>query len=169
MGDKFPKSYVLDRIEARKGSLTIKIDADERRLADWKQRQEAALDSAFEQNKAHVEQAASRLRKAEKAYAKADGYDAKRQVLTDHFKSWSPTYTVGIDDRLSRYDDENSPGKVAKRLKEYRTEYSDIEHARLHLQEMPVDEFTMATLRSLGLLSVLKFDLASAREQEKGR
>lgn len=170
MSDKFPKQYVLDRIAAREGSLTLKIDSDERLIEAWKKSKITNLDARFEKTRAEIHNAVATLKDVEKAYAKAQDFDQKKQAL----KALSP---LSISDPARElYWETNSekvPGDtrslsaIQHSVAEMRKEMVALAHARIHLTEMPVTEFSLSSLKSLGLLSALKFDLAEAVAAQK--
>jgi len=165
MSDKFPKQYVLDRVAARRGSLTIKIDAGTTEINELKDSQLGKLGEVMEKNEVLIEGLQLRLVAARKAYAAAKTYDEKARALSPicGYVSLEQLPYLSSSNRASR----TPLGEMEAKVQEHRKERTNLEHARLHLENMPVDEFSLASLKSLGLLNVLRFDLDEAARGAK--
>ena len=168
MSNQFPKQYVLDRIDARMGSLNIKIEQSQKLITEAKLKMVGQVDAVMQSNADLIKARYRNLKEAEKKYAEvdADDYDAKSRIATE-FTTLDLKRLPYFVNNFYRIGNAESLGNQISILTDLRKERTALTHARLHLETMPVSEFSLSTLRSLGLLSVLKFDLATAISEAK--
>lgn len=166
MTDKFPKQYVLDRIDARKGRLAIEKSQVLSEQTDLQDRLRDALDTLVEENVKRIEAYVDTAHAAQKTYEAETDFNAKMkaaETLSRNVSSLRSTYNVK---NLAQSKSGNLTD-LATRLKQIENEVESLDHTRIYLEGMPVDEFSLASLRSLGLLPILKFSLADVKGQEK--
>ncbi len=171
MSANLPKQYVIDRIKAREGRLDILLVQDQELLDSMKAAQIADLDAIREANVKTILDFAEKVKEMDKDYDKAVTYDEKYKILNSMERSpslrFSPSSYIQSDRERKLNGGRRTMADVQKDIRDQRQEQADLVHARLYLEEMPVSEFSMATMKNLGLISVLKFSLTDARAEAK--
>lgn len=165
MSNAFPKSYIIERIAARKASLQSKVDAGAKAASDW---DEFAREKLILQLDQMVEKAAKTLDKAKES-AKAsrdlhsdDLYHAVQQAGTTPSISPFPSVNMGGVYGYRDYEQKyNAMRKLRDEGNAAERELDKLEHAEAYFVETPVDEFTITGLKQLGLLDAVKFDLGA--------
>lgn len=168
MTEKFPKSYVIERIDARKGRLSLAKSKTQAELDALQESLLGALDSIFNKNVTAVEAAWDRAKAARKEYSVATTFAEKYKIANEMRNiNMESTYAIRHHERPTSIKKSASIDELKRALNEIERETESLDHARIYLEDLPVDEFTLASLRSLGLLSILKFDLADRADTKK--
>jgi hypothetical protein len=170
MSTSFPKSYILERIDARLASQRSRIPDLEKVVQDEADRArsvEAAWVGGLPMTLRAAATAIGRLKlDTPEAIRKAteQTVDILRQLeLTDPGRRSIPFSDKGEKRREQLRKVENA--KTALHI--IRDEETSLEHARAYLVDTPVDEFSWTALKALGLLDAVKFDLGEAIAQSK--
>lgn len=166
----FPKSYIIERIAARKASLQSKVDAGTKAAADWeiiaRPKLLESLQAAAESAKKTADLAAKRAKEAKTADWDAEqirifiGQSEERRSTRDTFPTIQGGSTWGFreyETKLAEHRKLFEAGNAAQR------ELDKLEHAEAYFVETPVDEFTITGLKQLGLLDAVKFDLGAGQ------
>lgn len=169
----FPRSYIMERIEARIGTIQ-RTRGTAQRMADELivrraviRASELAAKATYDIEVARADtRYADRLSRATTPEAVADAVlrhqdtirglgpepkvEKTNRVLAGDPEGWSVGYG----------DAEASEVKQQLRLEaEERKEEADLAHALTYLKETPVDTFSLTGLKQLGLLDAIKFRL----------
>jgi hypothetical protein len=152
----FTQDYVLKRIDARTGSIEMRI---------------AALLPEIEKVTSAVAGKARRW-----AGKVAVELEAAKQVALDVAKQETlPTQDQlgqirGVRGEITQsyedWDDRNRRQEVENEITQLRREANLLIHARAYLVESPVEEYSITALQKLGLLDAIKFNLT--RVQDRG-
>ena len=180
-GTLFPKSYVVERIEARIASIKARRGEAARRSKALNRQATKAIQAYAKAYKQWVSQSAAAAHEFAVDAASPDGAvqalrDFRRAVpKTPEPPSLALFKESGepIDRRGARWWNASEEHSAVAELweqeqKEVR-EQGSLEHALAYLQGTPVDAFSLTSLKQLGLLDAVKFDLGAVEAEKKGR
>lgn len=166
MSTTYPKSYVVERVEARAASIQAKLRANEARdielsedidnaLQGWTKQFDADLFAARSVVVINLEDA----RRAQELAKQAGG----RLPGEEPVSVWeeNPNREQQLTRRKRQAVDRERETRALQ------AELDAIDHVKAYLQGTPVDEFTLTQLKTLGLLEFVKFDLTRAKEQTR--
>lgn len=161
MTSNYPKTYVLERIGARRVSLQAKQKTENETIA-------AAENTITDYYAEELPELTNRVKEllhfATKS--KLTGEMAKDQqviarIRDEAQKIGNPPYRMRHNERPS---DTAARDRVAalNRLKDITHELDALEHTEAYLRGTPVDEFSLTSLKRLGLIEAIKFNLDDA-------
>lgn len=157
MTDKIGKQYIIERIEARKGRISLERGQLASLLEKQQNELSERLDALFEKNTEKIAAAWDAAKAAKRAYAAASTFPEKMKITESlRLPSLDSVWDIRNASRRSTHPQKD----LTTQITELDREKESLEHALIYLKDLPADEFTLAGLRSLGLLSVLKFNLA---------
>jgi hypothetical protein len=157
----YPKTYVLDRIGARRVSLQAKQTSEEAAIA-------AAEKTITDEYAEKLPELTGRIKEllAFATKSKLTGDMAKDQQIIARIrdeagKIGSTPYRLRHDERPA---DTAARDRVAarSRLADITRELDALEHTEAYLRGTPVDEFSLTSLKRLGLIEAIKFNLDEA-------
>lgn len=149
------KKYILERIGARKASLVRIIEEAEAAKVELDERRTDRLDDWAEEARGRLTEVLEQLDRAGNMFLPAhERVDAAKQARN--------TYLKPVPSELPDFRAENRELQVKiEDGSDARREYDALIHAQAYLEGLDVDAFSMASLRSLGLLSAIRFRLDS--------
>ncbi|WP_284761542.1 hypothetical protein [Curtobacterium sp. MEB011] len=161
MTSNYPKSYVLERIGARRVSLQAKQRAETATIA-------AAEKVITDEYAETLPELTNRIKEllAFANKSKLTGEMSKDQqviarIRDESLKIGNPPYRMRHNERPG---DMAARDRVAalSRLKDINRELDALEHTEAYLRGTPVDEFSLTSLKRLGLIEAIKFNLDDA-------
>ncbi len=152
----FTQDYVLKRIDARTGSIEMRIAALQPELAKVDAAVAVKAGKWAEKIVKHAEAA----KEAGLEIVKQGTLPTKEQIArTNSLASLlHPTY--------EDWSDREARQTIEQEIKQLRREAGLLIHARAYLVESPVEEYSITALQKLGLLDAIKFNLT--RVQDRG-
>lgn len=162
----YPKSYVLERIEARRSSLAARQREIESEAIGFAEEMEGALEiwtnnfhsdlhRALEVNIFNAEDAQRAEDLATGAGGPLPGFAPTPYAHDNLTREQRLTLSKREADRRDQEYDRNAK------------ELDAIDHVKAYLEGTPVDEFSLTQLRTLNLLDFVKFNLTRAKEQTR--
>lgn len=164
----YPKSYIMERMAARRVSIESRRDADTKIVADYKSTQ-------VHRQKVWFETSISKITAALDEYGQVvlgDNYDTNKKIIGslnsdiqaagDNFPRTYQPY--GYQNGSPSADQIASAAE--ERLREYAVELDALDHTEAYLRDTPVDEFSLTSLKRLGLLEAVRFTLDDATKSK---
>jgi hypothetical protein len=173
MSDKFTKDYIEERIAARRGALTIKIGAAKEKVAAANEARGKVILDWYEKSVKAVNSAVTARIAADKELVNAKTPEEKYRAVAkyaqglDKIDRYMPHLIQparGYDQKTMNRLEKNDPTRLALEIRLWENELEQLDHVSVYFKEAPVTEFTVSSLRSLGLLEAVKFSIAPTAE-----
>lgn len=169
MGDKFPKQYVIERLQARQASLTSKLEAGEAMLREVEAAESAKAVGYMNQILQMTDDVqALHRRQNERPTEERDPWAEMEELV--HEMSL-PTKPYRRRDRAAWQRSDPEPGSLSEYLSKktaWRAEIGKIQHALAYLEELPITELSITAITKLKLTDAIAFDL-KVKEKTSGR
>lgn len=151
----YPKSYILERIAARRVSIESKRTADTNLVA-------VNRDTVIEQQQVFLDELKAKVEEKTQSILNAKLSDDPDRNL-NLLNSMSSIYltTRGVP----RWDNKITAANT--RLRQYDHELDALDHTEAYLKGTPVEEFSLTSLQRLGLMEAIKFNLDDALSPKK--
>jgi len=167
----FTKTYILERIEARKASLKRQIDASSKILDEFNEGQKTKIGEWLTETDAWIVQVKDEMKKADRAFVlsstpleAAKATTALAKLIINGRYNTPPQVAVR---REGQYFNNSPIDAAAKTLAAAEKELDALEHTHIYLTATPVEEFSLTGIKQLGLLDAIKFNLADAKAAGK--
>lgn len=158
MGDKFPKEYVVQRLEARKASLKSRDAEGQKAWAEWKASKDPEAEDYYRRMKAQLERLSATDDAAPDVWQRIDRAHSKlRSLMQDApqqpSSSWRSDRPEAVQSWLRNRDS-------------WRFEVTKIDHGLAYLKEMPVTELNITMITKLKLTDAISFDLRVEQDKQ---
>lgn len=151
----YPKSYILERIAARRASIESKHTTDTAIVA----REQAGV---LEKQQTYLDEIKAKARDAIQTILDLEvGDDVQR-----NYRALNSVSSIYFSNRgvptLSQ-----AGAQASARLDKYAHELDALDHTEAYLKGTPVEEFSLTSLQRLGLMEAIKFNLDEALSTKK--
>lgn len=151
----YPKSYILERIAARRASIESKRTTDTAIVA----REQGGV---REKQQAYLEEIQAKAQERIDAVLHTelgDDVDRNYRVLSNIGNIYLSTRGIPSLGQQGT--------QASARLQQYARELDALDHTEAYLKGTPVEEFSLTSLKRLGLMEAIKFNLDEALSQKK--
>ena len=167
----FTKTYILERIEARKASLKRQIDASSKILNEFNEGQKTKIGEWLTETDAWIVQVKDAMKAADRAFTlsstpleAAKSTTALAKLIMGGRYNTPPQIA---QQRGNPYFGNGPIDTATKTLEAAEKELDALEHTHIYLTATPVEEFSLTGIKQLGLLDAIKFNLADAKAAGK--
>ena len=148
--DKYPKSFVLQRVQTRLDVLRSDIAQGEEAVARHLAEREPVLKEFLEKQIVQTDEKRDLLRKL--------ALDWPDLPVIEQQKRLSEVTGRGHQYAPQLYSD-RSIGDLGSKLDRLRHEVSELEQLKAYIDESPIEVYSVTSLRQLGAIDVMKFSL----------
>jgi len=157
------KQYILDRIAARKASLTSTITTNQKIVDDWWYQADASivktLEARINKLETYVVMGKAAVKGVEKAKTVREKWKAVSEFqISQYGAGWPDLIGLPQADRAS-YSGTDPVNIAMHKLESAKKELSLLEHAEAYLKESPMNDYSITALSKLGLIEAVKFSV----------
>lgn len=156
------KSYIQQRITARKASLVSKIAAAQKLVDAWWDNIDDSLQLLLDERVKYANDLARSVKQGHEKFDKAKNV-RERYAALQSMKQGGWTTLPSIPSGSNTYY-ANDLAKAIAELESAQRELALLEHAEAYLSESPMEDYSITALTKLGLIEAVKFSLVDTQK-----